>query len=162
MSKGNSGLFSGTSGAQADFIQKLERVLSISDDENTAVVWNHIKATQENYGGTVIPRSFEVDVPTTKATPEGKLWTHGNATEHMYEAVTSIKKQAPSIINSNPNLYSQFILYDYYKSLGKAVSKGTKYGSTVTVGNWEFIIVRPREGQKYPVVKHALFTGLEK
>jgi len=162
MSKGNSGLFSGTSGSQASFIHRLERVLAIPKNESTATVWNHVKATQENYSGTVIPKSFEVDVPITSATPDGKLWTHGNATEHMYEAVTSIKKQAPSIINSNPNLYSQFILYDYYKSLGKAVDKGTKHGSTVTVGNWEFIIVKPREGQKYPVVKHALFTGLEK
>ena len=162
MSKGNSGLFTGTIGSQADFIQSLERLLSISDDEGTAVVWDHINAIQKYYEGTVIPRYFELDVPKTKVTPEGKVWTHGNATEHIYEAVTSIRRHAPSIVNSNPNLYSQFILYDYYKSLGKAVRKGFDYGSIATVGNWEFIIVKPRNGQKYPVVKHALFTGLEK
>ena len=80
----------------------------------------------------------------------------------MYEAVSSIKKNALKIINSNPNLYSQFILYDYYKSVGKVLEKGVKYGQITKVGNWEFIIVQARPGQKYPVVKHALFVGLEK
>ena len=162
MSKGSSGLFAGTNGSQSDFFQSLENKFSKLSNENTADVWNHVNATQENYGGTVIPKSFEIDVPITKATPDGKLWTHGNATEHMYESVTSINNRAPSIINSNPHLFSQLILYDYYKSLGKAVSKGTQYGSKVTIDSWEFIIVPSRDGGKYPVVKHALFTGLKK
>ena len=61
---------------------------------------------------------------------------------------------------SNPNLYAQFILYDYYKSLGSAVSRGVKFSGTVTVGSWEFAFAKPRTGAKYPVVKHALFKGL--
>jgi len=162
MSKGSSGLFSGTNGSLSDFFQSLGNAFSKLDSENTAEVWNHLNATQENYGGTVIPKSFEIDVPMTKVTPDGKLWTHGNATEHMYESVASIKNHASPVINSNPKLFSQFILYDYYKSLGKAVRKGIQYGSKVTVDSWEFIIVPSRNGGKYPVVKHALFTGLKK
>ena len=161
MSKGASGLYTGTIGGERQFLRKLERLFSkLDSDEPTAVVWSHLNATAENYGGTVIPRSFEIDVPITSTTPNGRMWTHGNATEHMYEAVSTIKAQAPRIINSNPNLYSQFILYDYYKSLGKALKKGLPYGKRTTIGNWEFIIAQPRNGGRFPVVKHALFTGL--
>ncbi len=128
-------------------------------EETTASVWYHITSTQETYSGTQIPKSFEVDVPKTSATPFGKMWTHGNATEHMHQAMISIK-DSPRLKGSNPNLYSQFILYDYYKSLGKVVSKGVKYNSTVTEGHWEFAFAPARKGQKYPVVKHALFRGI--
>ena len=76
MSKGYSGLFHGTSG------NNISNALSAIT--NTSEVWNHITSTAENYSGTVIPKSFEIN------TPAGKMWTHGNATEHMYEAVTSI------------------------------------------------------------------------
>ncbi len=158
MSKGKSGLFRGTAGSELEYLDKL---FPHPADENTAVVWDHINATQDTYKGTVIPKSFEIDVPRTAMTPEGKMWTHGNATEHMYEAMVSVKDD-PRFKGSNPDLYSQFILYDYYKSLGKAVSKGADYKKTMTVGQWEFAFAPARNGQKYPVVKHALFTGLER
>ena len=106
------------------------------------------------------PKSFEIDVPVTKDTPDGKLWTHGNSTEHMYEAITSAKDY-PNLKNSNPHLYTQFILYEYYKSVGKAVNTGINYDKIITIGNWEFIIAKPRAGYKYPVVKHANFIGLK-
>ena len=155
MSKVYSGLFFGTKGAKSS----LPLRISPGVEETTASVWRHVKPTADNYLNTQIPRSFEVDVPKTSATPLGKMWTHGNATEHMYEALTSIKA-TPLIKVGNPNLYAQFILYDYYKSLGRAVEKGVKYSGTVTVGNWEFAFSKPRPGAKYPVVKHALFKGL--
>ncbi len=101
-----------------------------------------------------------MDVPITKDTPSGKLWTHGNSTEHMYEAISSAKNN-PMLKNSNPNLYTQFILYDYYKSVGKAVKNGVNYDKTITSGNWEFIFAKPRKGYYYPVVKHAKFIGLQ-
>ena len=154
MSKGFSSLFKGTKG-------NLEIPLLYIQDEPTAVVWNHIKATQESYSGTLIPKSFEIDVPRSSITPAGKMWTHGNATEHMYEAMISIKNN-PRLKGSNPNLYSQFVLYDYYKSLRIAVSKGINFKTAVSIGNWEFAFALARNGQKYPVVKHALFKGIEK
>lgn len=157
MSKGKSFLFSGTNGS---IIQYLETHLSKPSDEPTAVVWDHITATQDTYGGTLIPKSFEVDVPQSSVTPNGKMWTHGNATEHIFEAIVSIK-DIPLLKDSNPNLYTQFILYDYYRSLCKAVAKGISFKRIITIGNWEFAFAPARKGQKYPVVKHALFTGLE-
>ncbi len=158
MSKGSSGLFPNTTGSDISYFGKQ---LLQSLDEPTAKVWYHIKATQDNYRGTVIPRSFEIDVPQFYETPVGKMWTHGNATEHMFEAIMSIKEN-PRLKGSNPNLYSQFVLYDYYKSLGEAVRKGINYKKTVRVGNWVFAFAPARNSQKYPVVKHALFTGFKK
>ena len=152
MSKTHSGLFSGTSGAQT--------LALLVKDESTASVWEHINPTASNYTNSKIPRSFEVVVPKTATTPSGKMWTHGNATKHMQEAMASLKDN-PMLKVSNPNLYAQFILYDYYKSLGKAVSNGIKYSGTVTEGSWEFAFAKARPGAKYPVVKHALFKGLQ-
>lgn len=131
----------------------IEHQIDEVSNVNTSIVWDHISGTQPNYPGTIIPKSFVVDTPT------GKMWTHGNASEHMFEAVTSIKSKIPQLINSNPNLYSQFVLFDYWKSLGDAVHKGIKYDVLVTSGNWEFKFSKPRHSGDYPVVKHAKFTG---
>ena len=155
MSKSGSGLFSGTSGNEYK-----DEKFAYSNNEPTAVVWEKIAPTAQNYPGTEIPRSFIVDVPSTKHNPEGKLWTHGNATEHMHEALTSIKDN-PRLKVSNPNLYSQFILYDYYKALNAVCRGEINYNRTYRIGNWEFAFSEARSGQKYPVVKHALFTGFK-
>ncbi len=160
MSKANSGLFSGTSGST--FLDKVAVLSETFGDNpafpyepgNTAIVWKHIKGTQDNYIGTVLPKSFTID------TPQGKMWTHPNATKHMNEAVTSIKIKSPRLINSNPNMYSQFILYDYWKNLSSAVNKNINYNRLVKSGNWEFKFARPRESGKKPVVIHAKFNGL--
>ncbi len=127
---------------------------AFSSFTNTSEVWNHITSTADNYSGTVIPKSFEIN------TPAGEMWTHGNATEHMYEAVTSIKNNAPNIVNSNPNMYSQFILFDYWKSLSNAVASGIVYNKLIHSGSWDFVFSKPRNNEKYPVIKHALFTGI--
>lgn len=130
----------------------LSDLLDIPIDEPTATVWLHISGTQPDYPGTKIPRSFVVE------TENGNFWTHGNATEHMNEAVTALD----SILgNSNPSLYSQFILYDYRKSLIAATSNGIQYNRLVRSGHWTFKFSKARDSDKYPVVVHALFTGLD-
>ena len=141
MSKGFSGLFKGTSGT---LFQELL---------NTSIVWQHMDITQENYGGTALPKSFNID------TPQGKMWTHGNATKHMHEAILSLKDD-PKLKGSNPKLYTQFILFDYWKSLGYAVSNGIKYEKKVYSGKWEFIFSKPRKNGDNPVIKHARFKEL--
>lgn len=156
MSKGISGLFKGTSGFISNLIKQLEYSIP---EESTAIVWDRLFATQECYVGTIIPRSFKIIVPTSSMAPDGILWTHGNATKHIYEAFSSVKRR-PMILSTNPSLYAQFILYDYYKSLSRAVQAGGHFGDLIQVGNWEFIIARARPGRQYPVVKHALFKGL--
>lgn len=149
MSKYLSGHFVGSAGYSQAI---LSAVLGVPPDESTASVWNHIEATQPNYPGTVIPRSFTV------STPNGTFWTHGNATKHMNEALISIRDN-PMLKNTNPNLFAQFILYDYRKALISATSGTVRLGTRIRVGHWEFILGK-RKGDKYPVVKHALFNGL--
>lgn len=148
MSKSLSGHFRGTGGVAAHGLGSL---LGISPDEPTATVWQHIEPTQPNYPGTEIPRSFTI------STPNGKFWTHGNATEHMNEAVVSVK-DAPLLKGTNPRLYSQFILYDYRKALTAATRGGVPFGTSVRMGNWEFRFSR-NSHDKHTVVIHALFNG---
>lgn len=147
--KANSGLFHTTNGAGVE-----KKLGEFVQHDNTSVVWKYINATAENYPGTVIPKSFNI------ITPVGVMWTHVNATEHMYEALSS-GKLYPEIKNSNPKLYAQFILYDYYQALGKAVKRGIKYETLISSGNWEFVFSRPRRVGGNPVVKHAKFSGLK-
>lgn len=139
MSKALSGHFDGTSGHQ---------------NWNTSEVWTNITPTQANYPGTDVPRSFNI------TTFQGEMWTHGNATKHIHEAIMSLKDD-PKLKDSNPKLYTQFIIYDYWKSLEIAVSEGINYDTKVTAGSWEFIFSKPRKSDLNPVIKHARFTGLK-
>lgn len=101
----------------------------------------------------IVYAGFGVDVLAN-----GMFWTHGNATEHMNEALISIRDN-PLLKNTNPNLFAQFILYDYRKSLIAATSGAVRLGTRIRVGHWELILGK-RKGDEYPVVKHALFSGL--
>jgi len=149
MSKPRSGLYSGTIGVAVDNKATVE----VGVHENsTAAVWQHIEATQACYPGTELPRSFVMDVPG------GKIWTHGNATKHMWEAIVSIKN-LPAIKGSNPSLYTQFILYDYRETLVEASKMKIKQNELVRIGNWELMFSKSAR-DKYPVVKHAVFLGL--
>ena len=121
--------------------------------EPTAKVWAHIKPTQENYVGTEIPRSFLVKTPT------GTFWTHGNATKHMNEIVTSaMRKQR--LAQANPKLLSQFVLYDYRKSLIDATKNGVVLNKNIRTNHWDFRFSK-RKGDKDTVVIHALFSGFD-
>lgn len=74
----SSGRFSGvTSDGQGSFTQDEARQIAAENEERlaeemtyaaetTAAVWNYISPTQENYGGTVIPRSFSIQTPAGK------------------------------------------------------------------------------------------------
>ena len=125
---------------------------NLKDIHNTAEVWQHLKSTQPNYTGTDLPRSFTID------TLMGKMWTHGNATKHMHEAISSLK-QNPLLKFSNPHLYTQFILYDYWKSLNNAVRNGITYDKIINKEHWEFIFAKPRKKGEFPIIKHAKYNG---
>lgn len=95
--KASSGHFKGTTGLR---------------NWNTSIVWEHLEPTRGNYGGTDLPRSFNID------TPQGKMWTHGNATKHMHEAILSLKddpKLKTQIQNSIHNLF--------YMTIGKLLEE---------------------------------------
>lgn len=139
MSKTISGLYKGTLGLRQDW--------------NTSIVWQHVFPTQGNYGGTDLPRSFNID------TPQGQLWTHNNATKHMHEAILSLKDN-PKLKFSNPKLYTQFILYEYWRALESSVKDGIVYDRKIQSGNWEFVFSKARSQGKFPVVKHAKFSGI--
>lgn len=150
MSKSLSGLFSGTEGYA---LETFARETGIRPIRSTAEVWNHITATDRNYIGTPIPKSFVLD------TPNGNFWAHPNGTKHMEEALNSIKEY-PMLKNTNPSLYAQFILYDFREAVIAATANGAPKPKTkCTVGNWEFFFDK-RASDKYPVIYHAKFLGL--
>lgn len=150
MSKSLSGLFAGTAGYAAEV---LSRETGIRPLRSTAEVWSHITATGENYPGTPIPKSFVVD------TPNGNFWAHPNGTKHMNEALNSIKK-LPALKNTNPNLMAQFILYDFREAITAATATGVpKYRKAVRTDHW-VIVFDKRPTDKYPVIHHAQFLGL--
>ena len=122
---------------------------------NTSIVWKYIDITQNNYGGTELPESFNI------VTSKGKLWTHNNATKHMHEAILSLKDN-PMLKNTNPKLFTQFILFDYWQSLCALSGSELVYEKKVHSGSWEFVFSKPRKKGQNPVIKHAKFTGLFK
>ena len=119
----------------------------------TGTVWDNITPTQEKYPYTNIPKSFEIEVNGEK------MWVHGNATEHMYEEVYKGITTGNGTAYTNPNLYTQEIMSDFYGSLQEATKSGIVYGEKITEGNWEFIFAQSRQAGQLPVIKHAQFNG---
>ena len=62
--------------------------------------------------------------------------------------------------NSNPKLYTQFILFDYWKSLSSAVKSEITYEKKIYSGKWDFIFSKPRAGGDNPVIKHANYKKI--
>lgn len=48
-------------------------------------------------------------------------------------------------------------LYDYWKTLRKAVSNGIQYEKIQTISRWELIFSKPRKEGDKPVVEHSKF-----
>ena len=119
----------------------------------TGTVWDNITPTQEKYPYTNIPKSFEIEVNGEK------MWVHGNATEHMYEEVYKGITTGNGTAYTNPNLYTQEIMSDFYGSLQEATKSGIVYGEKITEGNWKFIFAQSRQAGQLPVIKHAQFNG---
>ena len=123
---------------------------SYKDDK---AVWNNITATQENWPNTQIPKSFEIEINGQK------MWVHGNATEHMYDDVYAKIMAGEGTAYTNPNLYTQELMTDFYGSLEKATASGIEYNELISTGNWEFIFSPARQEGVLPVIKHAQFNG---
>ena len=119
----------------------------------TGTVWDNIKATQDKYPYTNIPKSFEVEVNGQK------MWVHGNATEHMYSDVFKKIIAGEGTAHTNPDLYTQILMSDFYGSLEQATASGIEYEKLISAGNWEFIFSLPRQEGLLPVIKHAQFNG---
>ena len=130
MSKGGSGLFKGTNGS-------------------TAEVWNNISATQPNYAGTELPRSFIMK------TPENSFWVHGNATEHMADYLIKQSNSGRSL--GSTKLDAQLILSDMRSSITRVTKDGIKYNTPLKDGNWEFVIKPSRNKSEYDLIIHAMY-----
>lgn len=130
-----------------------EEIKSFEGGSRTGTVWDNIVPTQDNYPNTKIPRSFVVEVNGQK------MWVHGNATEHMYEDVYKGIVTGKATAYTNPDLYTQQLMEDFYGSLEQATSSGIVYGENIRCGNWEFIFSAPRQEGQLPVIKHAQFNG---
>ena len=84
---------------------------------------------------------------------------HGNATEHLYEDVYKSIVRGNETAYTNPYLYTQELMSDFYGALEGATKSGIIYGEKVFYGNWEFIFAKPRGTGMLPVIKHAQFNG---
>ena len=77
-----------------------------------------MKATQPNYPGSVIPKSFGMTLPNGQ-----KVWIHGNATEHIAEyAQFKAKDYTPEAVR----LSSQQQLNSLQGALNSATKNGVK------------------------------------
>ena len=132
MSKGESGYFSGSKGTSAQ-------------------IWDSIYPTQGNYPNTVLPKSFTMDLG------DKRLWVSANATEHMYEYISSQMKYG--IVIEGTHLTTQLLLDDMRSSLKEVTANGISYGSKLSYGNWEFVILKPRTKGQYDSVIHAFFKN---
>ena len=141
--------FTGTNGETAEVLKDMFDLGA----EPTSTVWGHIHPTQPNYPNTLIPRSFIVE------TESEQYWAHGNATKHMAQLAYSIKDN-PRLAHTNPHLFSQFVLYDFRKSLSAVTSKGVTAGVMYESGHWPFQFSK-KESDVHTVIVHALFKGFK-
>ena len=113
----------------------------------TGTVWDSVKATQPNYPGSVIPKSFEMTLPNGQ-----KVWIHGNATEHIAEyAQFKAKDYTPEAVR----LSSQQQLNSLQGALNSATKNGVEYNKLITIGGWELKLAPPRQLGELPAVIHA-------
>lgn len=115
---------------------------------NTGTIWDAVRATQPPYHGTVIPRSFEL------STRNGRVWVHGNATEHLAEYTTWLLTRGAG--QDFVNLASQQLIRSLRAAVEAATAGGVPYGRLVTVGGWELKFVAPRAEGQLPTLIHAL------
>lgn len=114
----------------------------------TGTVWDSIKGTQPVYEGTVIPKSFEL------TTQNGKVWVHGNATEHLAEYAGGLARRgmSPEYIRSA----TQSQIKSLHAAIQDVTKCGIEYGKMYNVGGWELKFAAPREAGQHPAVLHAL------
>jgi hypothetical protein len=113
----------------------------------TGTVWDSVKATQPNYPGSVIPKSFEMTLPNGQ-----KVWIHGNATEHIAEyAQFKAKDYTPEAVR----LSSQQQLNSLQGALNSATKNGVEYNKLITIDGWELKLAPPRQLGELPAVIHA-------
>jgi RHS repeat-associated protein len=115
-------------------------------DHATDSVWSRISATQPNYPGTELPRSFNLDTSSGQ-----QIWVHGNATKHIEEEIRQSTFSRP--------LKTEDLLASFVRAVDSATIDGIQYGHRTLSEGWELIIARPRGGEGNPVIMHARRIG---
>jgi RHS repeat-associated protein len=118
-----------------------------ADAADARTVWDSIKATQAEYPGTPVPKSFVLE------TEEGtKIWVHPNATEHIIERMKTATSPTAA------NLSAQAQLASLRAAVSRATHSRVPLDQMVNVEGWE-LKFSMRQGDEFPVLKHALYTG---
>jgi RHS repeat-associated protein len=114
----------------------------------TGTVWDQINPTQENYPGTILPKSFELSTGNGSS-----VWVHPNASEHIAEYLQS---QANKLSSEGLNLATQLQLTSLQEAVKTATKSGIKFDQIIQVGGWELKFSAPRQEGQLPVLMHAL------
>jgi hypothetical protein len=117
-------------------------------DAPTGTVWDDVKPTQPPWPGTVVPRSFEL------STGSGRVWVHGNATEHIAERATAMLNRGVS--REAVDLATQQQIRSLQAAVESATRNGVPFGQLIRVGGWELKFAPPRGPGQLPALIHAL------
>lgn len=55
------------------------------------------------------------------------------------------------------NIRSQTILTSFHSAVNKATTRGIEYDKMMHIDGWELIFTKGRDGDRLPVIKHALY-----
>ncbi|MEV6328658.1 RHS repeat-associated core domain-containing protein [Streptomyces sp. NPDC051909] len=114
-------------------------------------VWDGIKATQPNYPGSDLPRSFELGAGDTR------VWVHGNASEHMAEYLSGMAQRGAT--KAQIDMATQAQLLSLQAAVAEAGRGGLPFDKMVNVGGWELKFGAPRSPGQLPVLFHAMPAG---
>lgn len=119
---------------------------------HTAGVWDWINATDPNYPGTVVPKSFNLKTASGK-----DIWVHPNATEHILEDVYKSKVLRNAMDKQTRDLAAQGELWSLRRAVSDATRHGIVYDKLLIVDGWELKFGPPRTGPN-PALTHAKFA----
>ena len=127
-----------------------ETPVLVHNSNCTGTVWDDIEATQPNYAGSDIPKSFVMNAGGSK------VWVHPNATEHVAEYA---KARADNMASREQvGLSTQAYLKSLQSAAGEATRGSVPLGRTVTVGGWEMKFSQ-RPTDPLPALMHAFYVG---
>jgi hypothetical protein len=124
---------------------------SARPDTDRPSVWDDMKATQENYPGSELPRSFELTAGDTR------VWVNGNASEHIAEFISGMARRGAT--KAQVELVTQAQLSSLRSAVAAAGRDGLIYGRIINIGGWELMFGAARQAGQLPALIHALYRG---
>ncbi|WP_413799202.1 DUF6531 domain-containing protein [Streptomyces iranensis] len=121
-----------------------------SGPKGTGTVWDDIEATQPNYPGTELPKSFRMKAG------DSEIWVHGNASEHIFEYAKGKAERMAS--PEQVGVATQSQLKSLQAAVAEATRDGVPLGKKIDVGDWELKFSQ-RPTDPLPALVHALYKG---